>query len=267
LVLKIRLTSFCIVILVLAVLAGGLSACSANPERGVLTQYSTIDSLMNGLFDGVTTFNEVQKHGDMGVGTFEKLDGEMIELDGKIYQVKSDGKVYSVKGTDQCPFAVVTFFKADSQIAIPFGLDMAGMQAFLDSKLPTINIFYAFEITGKFSYMKTRSVPAQSKPYPGLLEATKKQKTFEFQDVDGTIVGFRCPSYVNGVNLPGYHLHFITAKKDGGGHILDFNVSQAEVKYDYISQYQLMLPGTGSDFYKFDFTKDQSADLQKAESK
>ena len=90
---------------------------------------------------------------------------------------------------------------------------------------PPKTCFYAVMIQGEFSYVKTRSVPAQEKPYPPLAEVTKNQPTFEFTDVTGTMVGFRCPPYVTGINVPGYHLHFLTDDRTAGGHLLEFTVA------------------------------------------
>ena len=119
----------------------------------------------------------------------------------------ADGKAYLVSGDMETPFASVTFFDADEQYTVPEGIDYAGLQKFLDETLPTENTFYAIKIDGTFSYMKTRSVPAQAKPYPPLVEVTKNQPVFEFTDVSGTVAGFRCPP-----SLPAstwrYHLHF-----------------------------------------------------------
>ena len=41
----------------------------------------------------------------------------------------------------------------------------------------------------------------------------REEPIFEFHDVEGTIVGFFTPDYLRGVNVPGYHLHFITADR------------------------------------------------------
>ena len=251
--------------LIAALVLSSLTACGAKTDRETFTQYSTIDSLMNGLYDGITTLGQVQKYGDTGIGTIEGLNGEMLELEGRFYQISVDGKVHVLEGSIKTPFAEVTFFDADLKENMPAGLDFAGLQSYLDARLPTPNIFYAFKISGKFSYLKTRSVPAQVKPYPKLVDVTKNQAVFEFTNVEGTLVGFRCPAYVNGVNVPGYHLHFLSAAKDAGGHVLDFKVGQAEALVDYTANFKLVLPDQGSDFYKFDFTQDQSSDIQKAE--
>jgi acetolactate decarboxylase len=253
-----------------------LAGCSQNAStptyadnpiasRETLTQVSTIDAVLNGVYDGVMTYRDLKGYGDFGIGTFAALDGEMIAFDGNFYQIKADGKAYPVTDTMQTPFASVTFFDADNTGDLPSGLDYTGLQDFLDKILPTENTFYAIRIDGTFSYMKTRSVPAQEKPYPPLVEVTKNQPVFEFTDVTGTIVGFRCPPFVTGVNVAGYHLHFLTADKDAGGHILELRVQQATFSIDQTRLFTMILPDKESDFYKIDLTPDNQAELEQAE--
>jgi acetolactate decarboxylase len=238
-----------------------------NPVAGreTLAQVSTINSLMAGVYDGTVTCVKIKSYGDFGVGTFDRLDGEMVVLDGSVYQVKADGIASKVEDSLTAPFAAVTYFDADLQPKPTAGLNMAQMQKFIDSSLPTENIFYAIRIDGTFSYMKTRSVPAQQKPYPVLTEVTQKQSVFEFNNVSGTIVGFKCPPYVTGVNVPGYHLHFLTADRKAGGHILDFTIQDSTLSIDETPNFLMLLPGEGSDFYKLDLSGNKSEDLQKAE--
>jgi acetolactate decarboxylase len=249
----------------MTIIIAAMPACASAPERETLMQVSTIDALMNGVYDGVMTTGELKKYGDFGIGTFEALDGEMLVLDGVVYQVKADGVAYVVDNSGETPFAAVTWFDSDYSGELAAGMNYAELQTYLDSILPTENIFYAFRISGTFSYMKTRSVPAQQKPYPPLVEVTQHQPVFEFGSVEGTIVGFRCPSFVDGVNVPGYHLHFLTADKQAGGHILDFTITQAEVSIDYTSEFKMILPGEDSDFYKLNLEADMSGDLEQAE--
>jgi acetolactate decarboxylase len=97
----------------------------------------------------------------------------------------------------------------------------------MDSRLNTTNTFYAIRIDDTFDYVKTRGVPIQSKPYPTLVEAVEDQKIFEFHNITETIVGFRCPVYINGVNVPGYHMHFPTSNRSTGGHLLDLELNNA----------------------------------------
>ena len=255
-----------LVLLGMLLLSSG-GGCANNPvvDRETLFQVSTINALMDGSYDGVMSLGMLGKYGDFGIGTFERLDGEMIETNGDFYQVRADGKAYQTSGPVQTPFACVTFFDTDREERLPQGLDYLQLQKFLDERLPTANIFYAVKIEGTFSYIKTRSVPPQEKPYPPLDEVTKNQSVFEFHNVEGTIIGFRCPPYVTGVNVPGYHLHFLTENKDAGGHVLELTVLQATASIDDTSAFLMRLPGQDSDFYKLDLTQSKESNLTKAE--
>jgi len=253
-----------------------ISGCGSTPaaqeyaenpvaQRETLVQVSTIDALLCGVYDGVMDFGTLREYGDFGIGTFKGLDGEMLGFDGNFYQVKADGVAYPVPDSMETPFASVTFFEVDSKHNLPGGIDYGELQDFLDGVLPTGNIFYAIKIEGAFSYMKTRSVPAQEKPYPPLVEVTRDQPTFELSDVEGTIVGFRCPAYVAGVNVPGYHLHFLTKSRDAGGHVLEFDITEAVASIDHTSEFLMILPGADSDFYAVDLTQDKQQELEKVE--
>ncbi|MBN1367899.1 MAG: acetolactate decarboxylase [Dehalococcoidales bacterium] len=247
------------------------TGCSADNslidagERDTLVQVSTFDALLAGNYDGVTEMGDLRKYGDFGIGTLDGLDGELIVLDGKFYDVRADGVAYAVTDTTTTPFASVTFFDIDREETLASGLSFADFQTMLDKMLPTDNLFYAIKIEGTFSYVKTRSVPAQEKPYPPLAEVTQNQPTFEFHDISGTIVGFRCPPYVTGINVTGYHLHFLTADKQAGGHLLDFTVAHAKVMVDNTYQFLMLLPGEGSDFYKEDLSVDRQGEAEQVE--
>lgn len=242
-------------------------SCSGGPglPDETLMQVSTIDALLEGVYDGAMTFGELETYGDFGLGTFNALDGEMLAFDGKFYQVKMDGVAYPVPDDMTTPFAVVTFFDEDMSLPVPAGIDMAGFKSFLDLQLGTDNAFYAIRIDGTFTYMKTRSVPAQEKPYPPLTDVTAKQAVFEFKTVTGTVVGFRCPPYVSGLNAVGYHLHFLNDAADAGGHVLAFTVDEANVTVDVIRDFLMVLPDGDSDFYDINLATDKQGDLEKAE--
>lgn len=255
----------------LLLITGTAAACqpdlAENPVSGreTLVQVSTIDALLEGVYDGVMTYDTLGGYGDFGIGTFAGLDGEMAAVNGDFYQVRADGKAYTVSGDMATPFAAVTFFEADYEEAVPSGADYGAFQQFLDGILPTENAFYAVMVEGTFSYMKTRSVPAQEKPYPKLAEITASQPVFEFNDVAGTLIGFRCPPYVTGVNVAGYHLHFLTEDRDAGGHVLEFTVREGSVFVDSTRDFLMILPGEDSDFYRIDLTPDNQEELEKVE--
>ncbi len=252
-------------LLLLLIPAGCTTSGTARDDSDTLTQVSTIDALLKGVYDGVTTFETLKTHGDFGIGTFAALDGEMLAFDGRFFQVTADGVARQVSDDVETPFAAVTFFGRDSQYALPEGRDLAGVQAFLDSRFDTLNTFYAIRIDGAFASVVTRSVPAQQKPYPPLTEVTAKQSVFEFAEVTGTVVGFRCPPFVAGVNVPGYHLHFLTEDESAGGHVLALTVSRADASVDVTRDFLMLLPDSNSDFYDLDLTPDNEEALEQAE--
>lgn len=220
---------------------------------------------MEGVYDGTMTIKDLGAHGDFGLGTVQALDGEMVGLDGQFYQIKSNGKASRLSDSMKTPFAEVAFFEPEETVTLNGTFNLTGLQSRLDGSLGTKNLFYGIRIDGTFDYVKTRSVPMQSKPYPSLSEAVKDQKIFEFYSIKGTIVGFRCPDYVNGVNVPGYHLHFITRDRSAGGHLLDFKLENASVLVDSLSRLDLALPES-EEFYQADLKEDQQAALAKVES-
>jgi len=233
--------------------------------RDTLFQVSTIDALLEGVYDGVTSIGILKQHGDFGIGTFAGLDGEMVGINDNFYQIKADGIAYNAADSIQTPFAAVTFFDTDQKEQLRRDMNFKELEYYLDTVLPTANAFYAIKIEGVFNYMKTRSVPAQQKPYPKLAEVAKHQPVFEFRDISGTMVGFRCPSYVDGINVPGYHLHFISNSREVGGHVLDFRVQEAIATIGYTSQFLLILPGEDSEFYHINLGQDKQQELEKVE--
>jgi len=233
-----RLLHIALVLLIVIAASGLLYAESA--DRSIF-QISTFHALKQGKYDGETTFGELKKHGDFGIGTVKGLDGEMIALNGEFFQIKADGKVYSIPDEAKAPFAMVTFFKPDKTLSLPLANNMKELQAALDGMLPSSNGVFAIRIDGDFKYMKVRSVPRQEKPYPGLEDALKHQTFFELKNVRGTLVGFRFPKYMDGVNFPGYHFHFITEDRKAGGHALDCSTEGAKVDIATISNLSVKL--------------------------
>ena len=213
-----------------------------EPSREVLWQVSPIAALFEGGYDGWVSVAELKTHGDFGSGTFDKLDGEMIVLKGTVYQVRGDGSVVRAKDDVLTPFAEVTFFDADRTQTIAEITDFAQLEKALDTAYPENNMPVAFKLHGYFLYVKTRSVLAQKKPYPRLAEVVKNQPVFERQDCAGTIVGFRLPSYFQGMAVPGYHFHFISDDKKFGGHLLDASAEYLNVVADDTPTFSLALP-------------------------
>lgn len=224
-----------IILVLAACLACGCIAGTGDTEdsaHDTLYQTSTIDALLEGVYDGDRTIGELMKAGDFGLGTVQALDGEMILLDGVAYQVRADGTVHVLHDDTLTPFAAVTRYGADRSRELSGPLVLSAFEQEVEALLPSRNISYAIRLDGTFSAMRTRSVPAQVPPYPPLLEVVQDQSVFELGRVQGTVVGFWMPYYVSGFNVPGFHLHFISDDRTAGGHVLDFELESGTLGID-----------------------------------
>ncbi|MEW6444081.1 MAG: acetolactate decarboxylase [bacterium] len=228
-----------------------IAAPSDAASRDLIYQISTYDSLSKGGYAGIVPLQDLAENGDFGIGTFENIDGEMVMVDGVIYQVTVDGAVHAKKGPDLArewtPYAVVTRFEPDLEEALKAIDDYAGLQRAIDAKLTQLEEFYAIRVDGVFEHVKTRSVPAQTRPYPVLTEVIKQQASFELRNVRGTLVGFWCPAYVGGVNVAGYHLHFVTSDRTAGGHVLELKLKEGVLKLDRSAELYMKVGGRAGD--------------------
>lgn len=246
-----------------------LFACNPVPtktstENNTLYQVSTISSLLDRNYDGELTCKQLHQKGDFCIGTFNAIDGEMLGIDGKFYQIKTDGKAYLTHDTTRTPFAVATHFSSDFTLELNDTIDYEQLAHHLDSLLPTTNIFYALKIHGTFQELTTRSVPRQTKPYVPLVEIVKNQAVFEFQNTTGTLVGFRFPDYTTGMNVPGYHFHYITDDHTRGGHVLSLKGITAQAQIDSIHHLELELPQSEA-FYGMQKNENIVNDIKKVE--
>ncbi|HBF33900.1 TPA: acetolactate decarboxylase [Candidatus Sumerlaeota bacterium] len=242
-----------------------LSACRTVAPVGI-TQVATMDALISGNYDGSLPLSQLHNYGDFGIGTFDRLDGEMILLNGVIYQVRADGKVYRPNEGIVTPLASVVHFQSEKSLTTSDALDMAGLEKAVAVAAPNQNLPCAIKVTGTFSVIKVRSVPAQTKPYPPLTEVTKTQPVFDYEQVEGTLVGFRQPPFIKGLNMPGFHLHFLSKDTQKGGHLLGFTLAPgAKIDVQVCNQFQVILPSGDNDFARLDLSKDRSADVEKAE--
>eukprot|EP00914_Ancora_sagittata_P035125 GHVO01070945.1.p2 GENE.GHVO01070945.1~~GHVO01070945.1.p2 ORF type:complete len:259 (+),score=-0.57 GHVO01070945.1:323-1099(+) len=248
--------------IIIAIIAVILVSNINKKNDDTVFQVSTINALLEGVYDSNLSIKELSQNGNFGIGTFNALDGEMIALDGKFYQVKADGKVYKVNSKEKTPFASVTDFKADKTILITDIENYKKLKETINKELKTNNIFYAIKITGDFDYVKTRSVPRQTKPYMPLVEVVKNQPEFEFNSTKGTLIGYLLPDFVQKINVPDYHLHFLSNDKTKGGHLLECKIKNAKIEIDYKHSLTLKVP-TNKDFYQTNISKTATKSLKK----
>jgi acetolactate decarboxylase len=156
------------------------------------------------------------------------------------------------------------FFRPNLKRALTGPLDHEQFQDELESLMEGPNLFYAVRVDGHFASVVTRSVPRQEKPYRPLVEVAKTQPVFHLKEVNGTLVGFRFPDFARGLNVPGFHLHFLTEDREAGGHVLELRLTNGELAIDASSRFHLELP-TDPAFLHADLGQDHGDALDRAE--
>jgi acetolactate decarboxylase len=214
----------------------------AEHEPHVLFQASTIGALLDGAYEGDVTFAELAEHGELGLGTVNELDGEVIAVDGGFYRADVDGAISEIDPAARTPFAVLTWFSPTAELLIRTPLSHDELIALLDEHLPARTVACAIRVDGWFGRVHARSVPRQSPPYRGLAEVVCDQHVFDLTDVEGTMVGFRFPDYSEGIEVSGYHLHFITADRTRGGHVLECHPHRGVARIDASTALHVELP-------------------------
>ena len=179
-------------------------------------QTSTIAALLDGAYDGDVTFGELRAHGDLGLGTLQHLDGEMIALDGEFWQASATGRLRRIADDERTPFAVVCPFAPDVTVALERPAPTTSCSPRSRSTSPTSGTVACASTGGSPVSVRAPS-PRQRRPYLPLAEVAARQVLFEWFDLEATLVGFRFPSAAAGIELPGHHLHVISADRTRGG--------------------------------------------------
>jgi len=206
-------------------------------------QVSALSGLLAGAYDGTSTIDTVLGHGDFGLGTFDRLDGEMVVIDGQVFRAVPGGPANPVSGATLTPFAVVTAFHPQQVLDLAAGQSYAQLQATLDALPFSPSRILAVRVDGHFRSMEVRSEPPQTPPYRPLAEVLKAQQIgVTLEDTDGSLIGFRFPPTASSVNVPGWHFHFISADRTRGGHVFDLTTGTTRASVEELSELRILFP-------------------------
>jgi acetolactate decarboxylase len=232
-------------------------------EHHTLYQVSTATALVQGVYQGCVTVGDLKNHGDFGLGTYDALDGEGLMLDGRIWQALSDGRVVEPPDSATAPFWVCTEFEADRTVNLSSVNSWDHLLSQLDALRTSENLFVAFRIDGVFDTIHYR-VACKTEHGVDLVTATSHQAEFSFKNCQGTLMGFWSPSYARTFNIPGYHLHLLSADHQHGGHVLGIEAQDLTVQVMTVQNVVMALPESPA-FLEADLSGDPSAALSKAE--
>lgn len=230
---------------------------------GRLYLCAPVNALVEGIYEERVPLSQIREHGDFGLGVFDDLDGEMVVLDGQIYRITAEGVVEQVHEQASTPFACVTFYSPHHIEELKTELSYETFTERLEKLLPSRNVFYAIRVEGRFGVMRVRSLPRQQN-YRPLVEVAKEQSVFTFTDIAGCLAGFFTPAFFSSLNVPGFHLHFLSTDRRHGGHVLECRPSRVSVGVQLLSTLELALP-LSLDYLTRDFSRNTEQDLEKTE--
>lgn len=233
-------------------------------NEGTIYQLSIMNALLEGIYEGDSTLKELAKHGDFGLGTFNQLDGELLAYNGEFYQMRADGSTELADENLKVPFGAITNFNPEISYDINTPIDKKALDKLIKTLVAGENLFYAIHIEGHFKNVKTRTVSIQHKPYRAFTEVVKDQAEFDFNDRDGFLVGFFSPAFSQGMTVAGYHLHFLSDDRKGGGHVLDFLLESGKLQLQVLADYRIILPEK-ADFQQANLSTDTSAAIIETE--
>ncbi len=233
-----------------------------------LFQYNTLGALMAGLYGGSLTIGELLEHGDLGIGTLDSIDGELIVLDGKAYQAKgSDGQpeVVEVSNDVKVPYAAVVPHQAEVIFRQRFEMTDKELENRIESYYDGVNLFRSIKIKGHFAKMHVRMIP-KSAPDTKFADVATHQPEYTCENVSGTIVGIWTPEMFHGVSVAGYHLHFISDDHTFGGHVIDFIISEGIIEVGPVDQLDQRFPVQDRQYLFAKFNMDElKEDIEKSE--
>lgn len=211
-------------------------------------QVSTLQALMLGYTKSVITVEELLKHGDIGLGTFEDVNGEMIVLDGHCYQAKSDGTIKEASPKTGVPFCAVSFTEEQNKTEIESIGSIEQLKEFLDISIDeafALNSMHIVRVDGVFNKVMARSEDGLKSRHIELKKILENnQRDFCFENTNGTLVCIYFPDYMDGINAPGWHLHFVSEDRSVGGHVFDIDLKKGEASFSRISTIEIKFPAT-----------------------
>lgn len=242
-----------------------INALAQKTRAGRLFQYGVSDGFVGGLYKSGYTLRQLKKEGDFGIGAPNLIDGELVMNRGKVYQSKSSGETIAAPDSLTTPLAFVCFFRPDVVFHLADPLNEKQLQHTIDSVIANHNGMFAIRVIGRFITVRTRAFPpVTAEPYPALATILDRQRFFNYTDMNGVLIGYKMPAWVAGINIEGFHFHFLSDDLRSGGHVLSMTAADLRIEVMTLSSISVDMP-TGKAFRDFPFKGGNTIDLQKVE--
>ena len=232
--------------------------------KDAIYQTGTLNSLLEAVYDGDTTLEYLAGKGDLGLGALDAIDGELIICDGEFFRADANCRLNKLPKDDKTPFALICNFQPSLSFALQAD-SFADLERQLLAQLPSLNLIYSFKIKGVFSQIDLRSEECTCRPYRRLIEILPDlQRTYAFENLEGTLVGVYFPNYLAKINVPGFHFHFMDTEHEIGGHVFGLKLSSGVVEVQIIHELNLSLIAS-AEFYQANLTRNITDEVTQVE--
>ena len=214
-------------------------ACDA---RDVTHQLQLAHVLLDGGYDGVATLEEALAGGDHGLGTLDRLDGELVIVDGEPWQVDWHGSANLMPLDTRTPFVVVSTLDNPTTVRL-HDVGLAEVSAAIEGLADDPGAVVSVRLEGAFTTVLNRSVKPQDPPYRPITDVCATDEVrWVHKPFYGVFVGFRFPDLEPGATIPGLHLHGLDRLRTTGGHNYDLHVKDAVLSVGVSHDVVMQLP-------------------------
>jgi len=193
--------------------------CTTIPTN-TITQISTVKSIKEDNTSPLITNSELTSFGNTGIGIIEGIKGQVVINNNKVYEINDKFIATPSFGFTELTYANIVNFNWDTQLNLTSRKTMLEIEALITKTVPNDDIMCALKIKGKFLNIKLTTVTA------------KNGDQIEYQDISGTIVGFRFPKYTKEISPEGFIFFFIADNKKNGGDVVDFLLQTGSIEID-----------------------------------
>lgn len=201
-------------------------------ETNKLFQVSTLSEFQNKGYDGQISLKTMLAYGDTGFGTYHKLNGEMIVLNGVAYRARGDCSIEVADLSDTTPFATLGVLNKNDGRVLEINGDMLRLIQILDRTIGHTENPVLATISGLFKIIEIHGVWPQEKPYEELDKIVSDQSILVQEKISGCLVGVFCPESARGMNVVGWHFHFLSEDKKIGGHVNDLIAGYLNIEFN-----------------------------------
>ena len=191
--------------------------------HGHVHQIDVVTDLLHGNYDSITTVGDVFSNTVLGLGVADRLDGEIVSVDGQTWRIPASGVPVIAEPDLGMPFAISAEGGTSIHIELAPGTTQDQIATIVEQEIhrqhDNLHPIAAVRLDGTFTDVLLRTEHRQDPPFQHLDNVLRREVQFSFDTWQGTFVGFSFPQTNNDqIAIPGLHLHAISRDRTSGGH-------------------------------------------------